>query len=258
VREAIAFLHSGGIGELYMARALCFKARDSYGMAKDSAPPAELPLRPLARPGAVASVQREARSLQLALVLGHRQRRHRQHRPAPARHRALGTREARASGVRVFGRRIYGLRKDDGGEAHARRAMVYGGVETYGHDRRAGDAEHPDGLYTYADGTMLEMETRGRYTNHEGSAGQEVGNLFYGTEGWLEISGNTWKAFRHAANGALRRLEGRAARRQSLGELPGRASLRQARDAARRHPRRVTSRRRCATSPTSPTASAAR
>ena len=40
------------------------------------------------------------------------------------------------------------------------------------------------------------METRGRYTNHEGSKGQEVGNLFYGADGWLEISGNTWKAFR--------------------------------------------------------------
>jgi hypothetical protein len=40
VREAIKFLHDGGIGELYMARALCFKARDSYGMARDSQPPA--------------------------------------------------------------------------------------------------------------------------------------------------------------------------------------------------------------------------
>ena len=40
VREAIAFLHGGGIGELYMAHALCFKARDSYGMAKDGSPPA--------------------------------------------------------------------------------------------------------------------------------------------------------------------------------------------------------------------------
>jgi len=40
VREAIKFLHDGGIGEVYMARALCFKARDSYGMAKDSEPPA--------------------------------------------------------------------------------------------------------------------------------------------------------------------------------------------------------------------------
>ena len=27
--------------------------------------------------------------------------------------------------------------------------------------------------------------------------GQEVGNLFYGSEGWLEIGGSTWRAFRH-------------------------------------------------------------
>ncbi|MHC4242078.1 MAG: Gfo/Idh/MocA family protein, partial [Planctomycetota bacterium] len=40
VIEAMKFLHDGGIGEVFMARALCFKARDSYGMAKDSQPPA--------------------------------------------------------------------------------------------------------------------------------------------------------------------------------------------------------------------------
>ena len=39
VIEAIQFLHDGGIGEVFMARALCFKARDSYGIAKDSLPP---------------------------------------------------------------------------------------------------------------------------------------------------------------------------------------------------------------------------
>ncbi|MEY4939781.1 MAG: Glucose--fructose oxidoreductase precursor, partial [Verrucomicrobiota bacterium] len=40
VREAMSFLHGGGIGDIYMARAVCYKARDSYGMAKDSQPPA--------------------------------------------------------------------------------------------------------------------------------------------------------------------------------------------------------------------------
>src|SRR6058998_3907183 len=40
VIEAIKFLHEGGIGEVFMARALCFKARDSYGSSKDSLPPA--------------------------------------------------------------------------------------------------------------------------------------------------------------------------------------------------------------------------
>ncbi|MCA9149982.1 MAG: Gfo/Idh/MocA family oxidoreductase, partial [Planctomycetales bacterium] len=40
VRQAIDFLHNGGIGDIYLARALVFKARDSYGMAADGLPPA--------------------------------------------------------------------------------------------------------------------------------------------------------------------------------------------------------------------------
>jgi hypothetical protein len=74
---------------------------------------------------------------------------------------------------------------------------VYGGVETYGHDKTTQETPNTQtAAYTYRDGKIIEMETRGRYTNHEGSRGQEVGNLFYGSDGWLEISGNTWKAFR--------------------------------------------------------------
>jgi len=42
VMEAIKFLHSGGIGDVYMARGLCIKPRDSFGIAKDSTPPATL------------------------------------------------------------------------------------------------------------------------------------------------------------------------------------------------------------------------
>ena len=38
VIEAIKFLHNGGIGEVFMARGLCYKPRDSYGIAKDSEP----------------------------------------------------------------------------------------------------------------------------------------------------------------------------------------------------------------------------
>lgn len=36
ILQAIRFLHEGGIGEVYMARGLCFKPRDSFGIAKDS------------------------------------------------------------------------------------------------------------------------------------------------------------------------------------------------------------------------------
>jgi hypothetical protein len=75
--------------------------------------------------------------------------------------------------------------------------MVYGGVETYGNDKTSQETPNTQTCtFKYSDGTMLEFETRGRYTNQEGFKGSEVGNLFYGTEGYLEIYGDTWKAFR--------------------------------------------------------------
>ena len=52
------------------------------------------------------------------------------------------------------------------------------------------------GVFKYNDGTILEFETRGWYTNQEGYKGNEAGNIFYGTEGYLEILGDTWRAFR--------------------------------------------------------------
>ena len=43
---------------------------------------------------------------------------------------------------------------------------------------------------------MLEFETRGRYSNAESSLDITYWEIFYGTEGYLEINGDTWKAFR--------------------------------------------------------------
>jgi predicted dehydrogenase len=89
---------------------------------------------------------------------------------------------------------IFGFTQD---ERKTPGTMVYGGVETYGHDNTTQETPNTQtAAFTYADGKIIELETRGRYTNHEGSAGQEVGNIFYGSEGWLEISGDSWKAFR--------------------------------------------------------------
>ena len=43
---------------------------------------------------------------------------------------------------------------------------------------------------------MLEFETRGRYSNAESSLETRIGNMFYGTEGYVEINNDIWKAFR--------------------------------------------------------------
>jgi predicted dehydrogenase len=195
VREAIAFLHDGGIGALYMARALCFKARDSYGMARDSDPPAGFhydrwlgpaPWRPY-------NEKRSHYNWHWYWDTGNGDTGNTGPHQLDIARWGLAKNEHPVSVYSAGG--IYGFGQDEGAPTPGKR--VYGDVETYGHDKTTQETPNTQtAIYKYADGTLLEMETRGRYTNDEGSQGQEVGNLFFGADGWLEISGSTWKAFR--------------------------------------------------------------
>jgi predicted dehydrogenase len=198
VREAIAFLQGGGIGDLYLARALCFKARDSYGWSPDSAPPAGLhydlwlgpaPWRPY-------NEKRGHYNWHWYWDTGNGDTGNTGPHQLDIARWGLGKKVHPVSVYSAGG--IYGYNREDvAPEKRTKGTRVYGGVETYGHDKTTQETPNTQtATYRYADGTLLEMETRGRYTNHEGSKGQEVGNLFYGTEGWLELGGNTWKAFR--------------------------------------------------------------
>jgi hypothetical protein len=45
----------------------------------------------------------------------------------------------------------------------------------------------------YADGGMIEFEVRGLATN--GEDGIMIGNLFYGTKGWLRLDGDVWQSY---------------------------------------------------------------
>jgi len=195
VIEAMKFLHEGGIGDVFMARALCFKARDSYGMAKDSQPPATFhydqwlgpaPYRPY-------NVKRSHYCWHWYWDTGNGDTGNTGPHQLDLARWGMNKNEHPVSVYSAGG--IYGLHQEEGPRTPGK--MVYGAVETYGRDKTT--QETPNTLtaaFKYSDGKMLEFECRGRYTNHEGSEGQAVGNLFYGTEGWLEISGSTWKAFR--------------------------------------------------------------
>jgi predicted dehydrogenase len=195
VRDAIAFLHKGGIGDVYMARALCFKARDSYGMAKDSQPPATFhydrwlgpaPQRPY-------NEKRSHYNWHWYWDTGNGDTGNTGPHQLDISRWGMNKNEHPVSVYSAGG--IYGFRQEEGAPTPGVR--VYGGVETYGHDKTTQETPNTQtAVYKYSDGKIIELETRGRYTNHEGSRGQEVGNIFYGSDGWLEISGNTWKAFR--------------------------------------------------------------
>jgi predicted dehydrogenase len=194
VREAIKFLHDGGIGDVYMARALCLKARDSYGMAEDSEPPATFhydrwlgpaPYRPY-------NVKRSHYCWHWYWDTGNGDTGNTGPHQLDLARWGMNKREHPVSVYAAGG--LYGFHQEAGPKTPG--TMVYGGVETYGRDKTT--QETPNTLtaaFKYEDGKMIEFECRGRYTNQEGD-GVGVGNIFYGTEGWLEISGSTWKAFR--------------------------------------------------------------
>ena len=198
VREAIKFLHDGGIGDIFMARALCFKSRDSYGMAKDSEPPETLhydrwlgpaPWRPY-------NEKQGHYNWHWYWDTGNGDTGNTGPHQLDIARWGLNKNEHPVTVYSTGG--LYGFRQDESKpEELTPGKMVYGEVETYGRDKTSQETPNTQtAVFKYGDGTMLEFETRGRYTNNEGSKGQGVGNLFYGSEGWLEIYGDTWKAFR--------------------------------------------------------------
>ncbi len=61
------------------------------------------------------------------------------------------------------------------------------------HDSAQNTPNTQTSIYEYSDGTILEFATRGLYTNAEAEV--RIGNVFYGSEGWMEINGGNWKTF---------------------------------------------------------------
>ena len=78
IQDAMAFLRSGKLGQIYMAKGLCYKPRGSIGHKADGPVPAGLDYDLWLGPAPKQRVQPEPLPLQLALVLGLRQRRPRQ------------------------------------------------------------------------------------------------------------------------------------------------------------------------------------
>jgi predicted dehydrogenase len=175
VMEAMKFLHEGGIGEVYMSKGLCYKPRDSFGISTDSTPPS---------------------FLHYDLWLG----------PAPYRaynekrghynwhwHWDTGNGDTGNQGPHQFDIARWGLNKNE----HPAKIYSTGGI--YGVSPKECSQETPNtqtSLFTYNDGKVLEFETRGRFTHGESGLDIKIGNMFYGTDGYLELNGSTWKAFR--------------------------------------------------------------
>lgn len=175
VREAMKFLHDGGIGDVFMARGLCIKPRDSFGIAKDSAPPSTLHYDRWLGPAPYRAYNEKRGHYNWHWFWD------------------TGNGDTGNQGPHQFDIARWGLNKN----MHPVSVYSSGGVYGFGPDECAQETPNTQtSLFKYADGKMLEFETRGRYSNEESSLGIRVGNLFYGTDGYLELNGSDWKAFR--------------------------------------------------------------
>lgn len=174
VRKAMQFLHNGGIGEVYMAKGLCFKPRDSFGIAPDAEPPQGLHYDLWLGPAAWRPYNEKK---------GH----YNWHW-----HWDTGNGDIGNQGPHQFDIARWGMNKNE----HPVKIHSSGGYFKYGKEECSQETANTQmAVYEYADGKILQFETRGLYTIGEAGLDVKIGNLFYGTEGWMEINGSKWRTF---------------------------------------------------------------
>jgi len=195
VRQAIQFIHDGGIGKVYMARGLCFKARPCISKYPDGpitdgkAHCLNVEAGPV--PDGVWDASYLAK-VDYDLWLG----------PAPKQefnrnhfhynwhwHWAYGNGDTGNQGPHQFDIARWGIAKNE----HPVSVAAVGGY--FGAPASQETPDTHSSIFAYADGTVLEFATRGQYTNEEGT--QRIGNLFYGSKGWVWIDGDgrKWQSY---------------------------------------------------------------
>jgi predicted dehydrogenase len=194
VKDAIKFIHEGGLGKVYMARGLCYKPRPAIGKYPDG------PMQPgekyaLTLTSTTYEPTYDAQYLSKVdydLWLG----------PAAKRpfnrnrfhynwhwHWDYGNGDSGNQGPHQFDIARWGLQKQE----HPVKIKSVGGYA--GEESSQETPNYQTSFFEYADGAVLEFGTRGGFTNDEGSV--KIGNLFYGTKGWLwiEESGKKWQSY---------------------------------------------------------------
>jgi predicted dehydrogenase len=194
VRAAIKFMQDGNIGKVYMARGLCFKPRAGIGKYPDGPMGAgeQYKLSSTANGFEPAYDAQYLSKVDYDLWLG----------PAPKRpfnrnrfhynwhwHWDYGNGDTGNQGPHQFDIARWGLGKQE----HPVKVSSMGGY--FGPESSQETPDTQTALFEYSDGTILEFGTRGEHTNDEGSV--RIGNLFYGSKGWLWIdeTGRNWQSY---------------------------------------------------------------
>ena len=219
VRDAIKFIHEGGIGKVYMARGLCFKPRPSIGKYPDGPMAAgeKYALTVTSKNYEPTYDASYLSKVDYDLWLG----------PAAKRpfnrnrfhynwhwHWEYGNGDTGNQGPHQFDIARWGLNKQE----HPIKVSSAGGY--FGEPSSQETPNVHTSLFEYADGAILEFATRGDHTNDEGT--QRIGNLFYGTKGWVWVDGDgsLWQSYMGPAGDKNEKGKGSGAPASGSGSDP--------------------------------------
>jgi predicted dehydrogenase len=169
IQEAMAFLHSGGLGSIYMAKGLCYKPRGSIGQKPDGPVPAGVDYDLWVGPAAMCAFNPNKFHYNWHWFWN------------------TGNGDVGNQGIHQMDLARWGLRKHELPKA----VTASGGRFGY-----SDQAETPNTLHVSFefDDSELQFEVRGLITNEESQV--KIGDIFYGTEGILAITSyETWQSF---------------------------------------------------------------
>lgn len=190
VRQAISFLHSGKLGEVYMVRCLCFKLRESIGSYPDG-PMNESESFYIRGKKVPTYDSNYLKRVHYDMWLG----------PAPKRpfnrnrfhynwhwFWDYGAGDIGNEGPHAFDTARWGLNKNE----YPVKIKSSGGYFAFSSAQQTPNTQIA--VFKYADGKIVQLEVRGLYTNSEADTGR--GCFFYGSEGWMCINGDgTWQTY---------------------------------------------------------------
>ncbi len=212
--RAIKFIRDGKLGDIYMARGLCFKPRADIGLYPDG------PMKE----GEKFRMNLETSGYETPYTKSYLQKVHYDMwlGPAPNRpfnrnrfhynwhwHWDYGNGDTGNQGPHQFDVARWGLNKDE----MPVKVSSHGGYYAYKSAQETPNTQ--TSVFEYADGKILEFGTRGLFTNPEGvllpdinitgdgrissetkAKPVKIGTIFLGTEGWMQIdAGGNWQTF---------------------------------------------------------------
>ena len=162
VDQAMNFLNTGGLGDIYMAKGLCLKPRGSIGRVKDSTVPDGVNWDAFLGPAPMRPFNENRFHYKWHWFWD------------------TGNGDLGNQGIHQADMARWTLNK----MTHPVRVQGMGNFFVWDSDQETPNIQHLE--FEYDDGKILQFEVRGLGTNAEGDV--RIGNLIYGSKGWMKVA----------------------------------------------------------------------